>query len=140
MRFLFDTNIVLDVLFQRIPFVHEAQQLWQAHDDGKIDGLISATSVTNIFYIARRYQDIERARRAVRLCLKTFRIVAVNAKLLREADAMSGSDYEDNVQIACAVAARRSRPVDAIVTRNASDFSDASIPILSPAEALQRIS
>lgn len=51
------------------------------------------------------------------------------------ADALAGSDFEDNVEIAAAATAQ----VDAIVTRNANDFSHAPIPVWSPAELLTRL-
>jgi hypothetical protein len=43
-----------------------------------------------------------------------------------------GSDFEDNLQIACAVKAG----LDAIVTRNPKDFADSPVPVLTPAELL----
>jgi predicted nucleic acid-binding protein len=61
MRVLFDTNVVLDVLLRREPWVVEAQALWQAVDDGRIVGYIPAVAVTNIVYIARRQtQSLDR--------------------------------------------------------------------------------
>src|SRR5579871_1888689 len=98
-------NIVLDVLLDRTPYVSLSRELWKAHDDCKLDGVIAATTLTNIFYIARRLQDAQRARLAVGLCLQTFQVVTVDAALLLSANAMAGSDYEDNVQIACALEA-----------------------------------
>lgn len=61
MRVLFDTNIVLDVLLNRQPWVGDASQLWQAHDEGKLEAYLTATTLTNIFYIARRQTDAQRA-------------------------------------------------------------------------------
>jgi predicted nucleic acid-binding protein len=56
MRVLLDTNVVLDVLLKREPWVAEAQILWQANDDGSVAGYVVATTLTNIFYIARMVQ------------------------------------------------------------------------------------
>lgn len=53
-RVLFDTNIVLDILLKREPFVIEAAALWAANDEEEIVGYVSATTLTNIFYLARR--------------------------------------------------------------------------------------
>ena len=38
MRILLDTNVVLDVLLNREPWVAEASAIWQANDDGRLDG------------------------------------------------------------------------------------------------------
>jgi len=48
------------------------------------------------------------------------------------ATTLPGSDFEDNLQIACAVEAR----LDAIVTRNPKDFAGSPVPVLTPAELL----
>lgn len=57
MRVLLDTNVVLDVLLKRQPFVEQASALWQACDEGQLVGYITASSLTDIFYIARRITD-----------------------------------------------------------------------------------
>jgi predicted nucleic acid-binding protein len=54
MNLLFDTNVVLDVLLYRQPWVQDAQKLWQAHEDGLLTGYLTATTFTGIFYIAKR--------------------------------------------------------------------------------------
>jgi hypothetical protein len=48
---------------------------------------------------------------------------------------LPGEDFEDNLQIACASLAR----LDAIVTRNPTDFKSAPISIFSPAELLTHL-
>lgn len=54
-RILIDTNILIDVLANRQPFVTEAKLLWDAHVDSKMDGYVAAVSLTDFFYIMRRW-------------------------------------------------------------------------------------
>ena len=54
MRVLIDTNIVLDFLQERGPFVENAARLFERIDAGEIEGFIAATTITNIYYIVRR--------------------------------------------------------------------------------------
>lgn len=54
MRVLIDTNVVLDFLQEREPFVENAARLFERLDTGEIEGLIAATTITNIYYIIRR--------------------------------------------------------------------------------------
>ncbi len=49
---LFDTNVVLDALLKRAPWDADAAACWQASDDGKILGCLTASTLTDIFYIA----------------------------------------------------------------------------------------
>ncbi len=54
MRVLVDTNIVLDFLLEREPFMRDAEDLFQAIESERIRRLLTATTLTNIFYIVRR--------------------------------------------------------------------------------------
>ncbi|MEN9517983.1 MAG: hypothetical protein RLZZ381_571, partial [Cyanobacteriota bacterium] len=49
-----DTNVVLDFLLEREPFVESAAKLFQQIDHGQIEGFITATTITNIYYILRK--------------------------------------------------------------------------------------
>ncbi len=135
MRVLFDTSIVLDVLLRREPFVAEASALWAANDTGEIFGYINATTLTNIFYIARRHAGVEPARAAVQICLESFEICAVDYQVLKRAQDLSGNDFEDNVQIAAAELAG----LDGIVTRDKSGFDQTALQVFSPGELLMQL-
>jgi predicted nucleic acid-binding protein len=135
MRILLDTNVVLDVLLKREPWQADASALWQAVDGGQLTAYIPASAVTDIFYVARRLTDIVRARRSVQVCLDAFNVGTVDRAVLERAQVLSGSDFEDNVQIACA----ESNELDAIVTRDPSDYEGSPIAVWSPAECLKNL-
>jgi predicted nucleic acid-binding protein len=134
-RVLLDTNILLDVLLNRAPWVAASSAIWAACDQGRLDGFVPASVLTDIFYIARRATDIATARVAVGLCLATFAICPVDRQTLEHATTLPGSDFEDNVQLACAAIAN----LDAIVTRNPRDFAASPVPILTPAALLGQL-
>lgn len=67
MDLFFDTNVILDVLLNREPWVKEASALWKANDEGLLTGYMAASSFTDIFYVARRLAGLDSARTAVRL-------------------------------------------------------------------------
>lgn len=135
MRVLLDTNVVLDVLLKRDPWQTDASAIWGAVDNGTLTAYLIASSMTDIFYVARRLTDIDRARKAVQVCLDAFNIGAVDRSVLERAQVLSGSDFEDNVQIACA----ELNELDAIVTRNPADFEGSPIAIWSPAQCLKHL-
>jgi hypothetical protein len=70
------------------------------------------------------------ARDAIRICLDAFAICVVDRQALEQAVDLSGVDFEDDLQIACATLAG----LDIILTRDKSGFITSSIPTLSPAE------
>ena len=106
--------------------------MWDACHEMKIVGHLVVTSLTNLFYISRRIIGTDKARAGWRMCLATFEIVPMGRLELEQADAMAGSDLEDNVSLACAQVAG----LDAIVTRDPRGFAGSTIPVLSPAELL----
>lgn len=132
---LFDTNVVLDALLNRSPWVTDAAACWQASDDGNIMGCLTASTLTDVFYIARKQKGAEAARAAVRVCLDAFAICAVDRLSLECAIDLPGSDFEDNLQIACATLAS----LDAIITRDKDGFRDSVLAVLTPAELLAQL-
>jgi len=134
MRVLVDTNIILDDFLEREPFVEDAAALMEAIESEQIVGYVTATTLTNIFYIARRQtRSIELARQAVSETLTLMEVCLVDRAILEAAFASNLRDFEDAVQLACAMASR----LDAIITRNAQDFAGATLPILSTSELLE---
>ncbi len=136
MRVLIDTNIVLDFLLQREPFLQDAELLFQTIDSGQVTGYVTATTLTDIFYIARRHtRSLETARQAVSEILVIMEICPVNRIVLESAFNSGLIDFEDAIQIACAA----NQGLDAILTRDTQDFGNTSVPALSVQDFLQRL-
>lgn len=136
MRVLIDTNIVLDFLLQREPFFQDAELLFQAIDMGQIIGYVTATTLTDIFYISRRHtRSIEQARQAVLETLTVMAICPIDRAVLESAFNSGLADFEDAVQIFSAVA----QGLDAIVTRDVQGFLSSSVPVLSVEELLAQV-
>jgi len=134
-KVLVDTNILLDFLLQREPFFQDAELLFQALDSGQVVGYVTATTLTDIFYVARRHtKNIELARQAVAKTLTVMVVCPVNRAILESAFASGLADFEDAIQIACAVSQR----VEAILTRDKQGFVSSSVPVLSIRECLQQ--
>jgi predicted nucleic acid-binding protein len=58
-KILIDTNVVLDLLLEREPFVENAIALFEQIEQGKLEGYIAATTIINIFYIIRKAEGRE---------------------------------------------------------------------------------
>ncbi|MEB3292225.1 MAG: PIN domain-containing protein [Synechococcales bacterium] len=136
MRVLIDTNIVLDFLLQREPFFQDAEVLFQAIDMGQVIGYVTATTLTDIFYISRKHtRSIEQARQAVLETLTVMAICPIDRAVLESAFNSGLADFEDAVQIFSAVA----QGLDAIVTRDVQGFLSLSVPVLSVQELLTQV-
>ena len=133
---LLDTNVILDALLDRTPWNIQANAIWQAQLDKQFVAYVTATTLTDIFYISHRYGGLDKAWRLVHAVLNQLPIISVSSHELQLATRLAGNDFEDNLQVACAV----SRQLDLIVTRNLEGFSGANIPILTPQQMLLRLS
>ncbi|MBW4420686.1 MAG: PIN domain-containing protein [Myxacorys californica WJT36-NPBG1] len=136
MKLLLDTNIILDFFLERDPFYVESSQLFDAIAESNVEGFFSASSATDIFYICRRQtQSLDTARQIFERTLALLTVCPVTQSVLETAFNSGLPDFEDAVQISCAVAQR----LDAIVTRNPRDFQTTLIPVVSIANLLQQL-
>lgn len=132
MRILLDTNIILDSLLARMPFFEDADRLFQGIRSGQIIGYVTATTLTDIFYIVKKQRNSQIGKQYVSDLLLTLEICAVNQDILKAALALNLDDFEDAVQLACAM----NENLDAIITRDLQGFINSPIAILSPGEVL----
>ena len=129
MDFLLDTNIVLDVLCDRQPFVVAAKALWLKVEEGEVRASLTATTVAAVFYLVHKQLGAAAARQAVADLLTTFDICPVNRAILQAALSKPMSDYEDAIQDAAAELAG----IPLIVTRNPGNFAGSTRRIVDPA-------
>ena len=124
MKVAFDTNVLLDAIAHR-EHAHEAQALILAVAEEKIYGVVTANSVTDIYYIARKYVGDENARSVIGNILDLFEIAPIDGHICNEALNIEMSDYEDAVLAVCA----NSVNADCIVTRDELFISTRTSPV-----------
>ena len=135
MKALLDTTVVLDLFLNRQPFVNEAVTIWQANANRQIEVFITAVTLPTIYYITRKAADRTMARHVVQLLLASVGIVGVDYTVLANAEILPLKDYEDAIQVAAA----QSLQLDAIVTRDLSDYQNSPLPVYSPSDFLDLI-
>ncbi len=132
MKVLLDTNIILDVMLKRPKWFKDSFAIWQAHEKSQLTGCVSASSITDIFYVTTRLTNEATAREVVRLCLNRLDVLPITKATLLLADSLEGNDFEDNVQIACV----KENKIPAIVTRDKVGFRSAGVSIYTPKQLL----
>ena len=135
MRVILDTNIVLDVLLARKPFLEQASSLFSLAEQSQIEGYLCATTITTVDYLLMRSLPTKNARQAVWRLLELFEIAVVNRPVIEEALRSNVADFEDAVLDQ----AGRLAGVEALVTRNAKDFRHASLKVFDPIELLAQL-
>lgn len=135
MKILFDTNVVLDVLLNRQPHAIAAAQLMVYVEQGRIHGLVAATSVTTIHYLATKAVGSAAAKGHIKALLLLFDVAAVDRAVLLDALSLSFSDYEDAV---VHEAARHAGAIG-IVTRDQAGFVKATLHTYAPDELFKML-
>jgi len=133
MRILIDTNVILDLLFDRKPFSNYAGILISKIEKGNLTGLLCATTITTIYYLISKSLSKKEADKSLDLVLSLFEIAPVNRVVLETAKDLKFKDFEDAVIYSSAIHSN----VDAVITRNTKDFKMKEIPIYEPEEFLK---
>jgi predicted nucleic acid-binding protein len=135
-KVLLDTNIILDAIARRKPFYKNAEEIFLYIAQEQAEGFITANSVTDIYFIARKTLSDTHVREALRYLFTVFSVVDVCGKDCDTALDLPVSDYEDAVIMICAEKAG----VDFIISRD-DDFikTDGSVQVIPPAGFLQAV-
>lgn len=135
MRWLIDTNVVLDVLLKREPHFLDSAAVWKLCETDQAEGYVSALSFANLVYVMRRELDPAQIRDVLDRMKLIFRFADFPASALFRAAELQWPDFEDAVQsvIAAEIGA------DCIVTRNVRDFKGSKVTAFTPTELLARI-
>ena len=131
---LLDSNVILDAVAQRSPFYKNAETIFILAAERKIKGYITANSLTDIYYIAKKQLSDLSAREALRYLFKVFYVIAVTGEDCMEALDFDMSDFEDAVVVFCGSKV----DVDYIITRD-DDFLavESTKNVVSPIEFLK---
>ncbi len=130
MKILFDTNIILDVLLNRKPFVELSANLVSSVENKTIEGYLCATTITTLDYLISKSRNRETAKIEIQKLLTLFQIADVNSNVLSMAINSGFTDFEDAVQYFSGKCSN----VDGLVSRNTKDYKKAVLPIYTPDE------
>jgi predicted nucleic acid-binding protein len=123
-----DTNVILDVLLQNDDFWQDSLKIFQLAELGRIRAYVSASSMTDVFYVAKKKLTLSGARDAIVKLLRLFAVVGVDGDDLRGALTLQLDDMEDALQVWCAQKIK----ADAFITRDMTGFQNIGIPVITP--------
>ena len=131
-KFFLDTNVVIDLLGEREQFYESAAKIATLADRGEITIVVSALTYSTVYYLLSRYENKD----VVKEKIRKFKVIAETSdltdKVIEKGLSSKFSDFEDSLQYYCAL----NMECNVIITRNAKDFKESDIPVLSPDEYL----
>lgn len=131
-RVLFDTNIILDIALKREPHFEHASELFGMIDEKKINGHVTATTISDIYYISKKEKDHHQAIEFISNLIEIVHLIGVDRETVLEALKIGLKDFEDSIQVSAA----QFSGLDCIITRNKIDFKKSDFHVYTPDEYL----
>lgn len=129
-----DTNVVIDYLTTRDRFSIYSAALFQLAEEGVVELYVSDITFTNISYILRK-EAKDKLYSSLAMLSESVNVVVASSLIIKRAIKAEWDDFEDATQYFSAVKCK----ADYLVTRNAKDFKDSKIPVVSPQQLLQNL-
>mgnify|MGYP000025761364 CR=1 FL=1 len=134
-RVFLDTDVILDLLAERLPFYDSIAKLATLADHKRLTLVASPISFTTVDFVLNKFESSE----AVLTKLRKFKILCevciVNEETIEKSLNSDFSDFEDAVQYFSALQSG----CTVIITRNGKDFRKSTIPIMNADEYLNSI-
>jgi predicted nucleic acid-binding protein len=130
---LFDTDVILDFLFDRKPFSQNSLALFLKCEDKELCGYVTPVILSNIYYITMQESHHAFVLEKLKVLVSIFTVLPMDQKTVHLALHSKFNDFEDALQYAAALGSKK---IDALVTRNLKDFKKSTIPVFSPGELL----
>lgn len=135
MKVLIDTNIIVDVALDRDPFFTDSEQVVRFVEQQRIEGYISASTFSDLYYIIRKTKGHNWTRQFLQRMATLCEVATVNQAVISMALSTNFRDFEDTIQYSTAIV----NQLDAIVTRNPQDFPVTTPRILTPAQLIAEL-
>ena len=118
MKVLIYTNVIVDVALEREPFYAESDRILTLAEEAQIQGYVSASTFSDLYYIIRRDKARDWTLEFLRQLATFCQVATVDNSVIAIALTCNFKDFEDAIQYSTAVI----NLIDAIVTRNPRDF------------------
>lgn len=123
-----DTDVVLDLLAERIPFFHFSAVLFTFAEMKKLELYTSPLILANTFYILRKQLGNDEAKSALRKLRILLHVVDSSDSIIDKALNSDFSDFEDAVQYYTAL----EHGINVILTRNLREYKKTSVIVQTP--------
>lgn len=132
-RLFIDTNIIIDLLADRLPYSNSAYALFSSANKDKWDLFTSTNSILTTYFIIKEKVGQKKAKRALKTIINKCTVKDLNNEDLITAIESRINDLEDASQEVCA---RKVGKVDYIISRDKKGFKHSHIDALTAEEFL----
>lgn len=128
-----DTDVMMDLLSQRMPFYTYAAQLFSRADKGSVKLYVSSLSFSNLNYVLSRQYSAGQSRKQLMKFKTLVSVLSVTDKIVELALSSDFKDFEDGMQYYTAL----ENGIKTLLTRNLKDYRAAEIIVQTPEQYLR---
>lgn len=134
MKLFLDTNVVVDSVKFREPYVRAIVPIFQVGQVGIHQLVISDLTFANVAYLTKKGLSLFEWYNLLCELRSNVQIVPIGETSVDAALKLRSKDFEDALQYFSA----KEADVDCIITRNKKDFNFSDIPVLDPIEFIAK--
>jgi predicted nucleic acid-binding protein len=135
-KVLIDTDVILDLFFDRQPFADYSAQVIGLCETDRIKGFVTPVIYSNVYYLLRQTARHDKVIDHLKQLLMITDVLLMDKEVVSNALNSGFKDFEDGLQN---FAAMKNGGIDVILTRNLKDFSKSEIGVLTPESYIKSI-
>ncbi len=134
-RLFLDTNIMIDLLGERKPFYSPIAKIATLAEKGDLVMVVSPVSYATVNYLLSKVESEKIAREKLRKFKIISEVCTISESTIEKSLNSSIKDFEDALQYFNAIESN----CNVIITRNAKDFKQSLLPVMSAEEFLKSL-
>lgn len=131
-KIFLDTDVILDLVFERKPFFRNAQKILSLVEKNYFTGYTSSLILADCYYIISNNKNKMAAVKTISKLRSILTVLPFTDKEIGESLNSRFKDFEDGVQYFITI----NNGLDIIITRNISDFKNVDINVFMPNDFL----
>jgi predicted nucleic acid-binding protein len=126
------TNVIIDVVLNRKPFVDHSRLILDAGWACRISLFTSSVSFVNVHYIVEKFTSKEKAMASAIYLNELFEVLNLDQTMIDQSILIDPYDFEDAIQYHAA----KSANCDCIISRDKKGFQQFDLPCMTPKDFL----
>ena len=135
-RILIDTDVILDLFFDREPFSENAAKVLSLCEKKAITGYVTPVIISNVYYLLSQKAKQEKVIEKLKILLSILEVLVIDKNTIIAALNSEFKDFEDALQN---YSAELNGEIDIIITRNTKDYKKSKFGIMNPENFLKLV-
>lgn len=135
-RILIDTDVILDLFFDREPFSENAAKVLSLCEKKAVIGFVTPVIISNVYYLLSQKAKQEKVIEKLKILLTILEVLVIDKNTITVALNSGFNDFEDAMQN---YSAELNGEIDMIITRNTKDYKKSKLGIMNPENFLKLV-